>query len=266
MAPTPHHRLAVPLATATMVVAALAITVACRLALSSDAPLHTLRYPEKERPCDHLLVLLPGRGSTAADFAKQGLVRAVRDAGLAIDMVAADARLGHYFAGRIVTMLERDVIDPAREAGYRDIWLAGISLGGLGALLYTQQHSHDIAGVILLSPYLGDPPVIDEIRQAGGLRRWTPGAISEVDYQRRLWVWLKEVSAAPEAFPPIFLGFGRQDRFADAHTLLADALPRERVFATDGGHDWPTWRPLWGTILAHADLPRRHHGRWEARP
>jgi len=158
------------------------------------------------------------------------------------------------------------VIDPAREAGYRDIWLAGISLGGLGALLYTQQHSHDIAGVILLSPYLGDPPVIDEIREAGGLRRWTPGAISEVDYQRRLWVWLKEVAAAPEGFPPIFLGFGRQDRFADAHTLLAEALPRERVFVTDGGHDWPTWRPLWGTILAHTDLPRRHHGRREGRP
>jgi pimeloyl-ACP methyl ester carboxylesterase len=202
----------------------------------------------------------------AADFAEQGLVQAVRDAGLAVDMVAVDARLGHYFGGQVTTMLGRDVMRPARAKGYRNVWLAGISLGGLGALLYTEEHPQEVAGVIVLAPYLGDPPLIDEIRGSGGVRQWEPGLVDQADYQRRLWAWLKEVVATPEQFPPIFLGFGRQDRFADAHELLAEILPRDRVFATDGGHEWATWRPLWGAILAHADLPRRHHGRWEGRP
>jgi len=265
MALTPYYRLAVPLAVATVVVAAVAIT-ACGWILSGGSVLHTLRYPSPERPCDHLLVLLPGRGSKAADFAKEGLVQAVRDAGVAVDMVAADARLPLYFGGRVVTMLERDVMQPAREQGYRDIWLAGISLGGLGALLYTENHPHEVSGVILLAPFLGDPPLIEEIQRAGGVRGWEPGAVEAAEYQRHLWAWLKEVSMTPDAFPPIYLGFGREDRFAAGHELLATILPRDRVFTGDGGHEWSTWRPLWGTILAHADLPRWEHGRRVGRP
>jgi hypothetical protein len=40
----------------------------------------------------------------------------------------------------------------------------------------------------------------------------------------------------------LHLGYGRDDRFADAHRLLATQLPAAQVFDTPGGHDWPVWR------------------------
>src|SRR5512135_778431 len=45
---------------------------------------------------DRLLVLLPGRGSGAASYEKEGFVRLARQAGLTADIVAADAHLGYY--------------------------------------------------------------------------------------------------------------------------------------------------------------------------
>jgi hypothetical protein len=31
--------------------------------------------------------------------------------------------------------------------------------------------------------------------------------------------------------------------------MLAERLPRDRVVAAAGGHDWETWRALWHTVL-----------------
>lgn len=58
------------------------------------------------------------------------------------------------------------------------------------------------------------------------------------------------------AGPPVWLGFGREDRFADAHRLLAQALPAERHFDVPGGHDWPPWRALWSAWLDRRLLPQ----------
>src|SRR5260221_9870806 len=61
------------------------------------------------------------------------------------------------------------------------------------------------------------------------------------------------------ALPEVFLGYGRQDRYARASELLAQRLPAARVSIAEGGHDWPTWIELWHLMLAQAfaKLPRK---------
>ena len=56
----------------------------------------------------------------------------------------------------------------------------------------------------------------------------------------------------PKELPPLYLGFGLADRFASNHQLLAEALPQDRVFTTEGGHQWAPWRRLWARFLDRA--------------
>ena len=53
----------------------------------------------------------------------------------------------------------------------------------------------------------------------------------------------------PPARPPLTLAYGLQDRFADSLSVVAQALPPERVLTIDGGHDWPPWQRLWSRVL-----------------
>ena len=157
----------------------------------------------------------------------------------------------------MVTRWREDVIAPALARGYTQIWLVGVSMGGLGALLYVRDYPEDITAVVALAPFLGDTDVITEIRAAGGVQQWQPVNLAPHDYQRRLWQWLKTHLARPEAGARLYLGYGEQDRFAAAHQLLATGLPATQVFTNPGGHDWHTWRPLWQAVLKQAALPSR---------
>jgi len=59
-----------------------------------------------------------------------------------------------------------------------------------------------------------------------------------------------ERSRAQRARPsPLHLGFGRDDRFATSHRMMASALAPESVDVVPGGHEWPVWRQLWGNFL-----------------
>lgn len=56
-------------------------------------------------------------------------------------------------------------------------------------------------------------------------------------------------------WPPLYLGAGRDDRFADAHALLSAALLHDRIFTSAGGHDWGPWRAAWRQIVPMLPLP-----------
>jgi pimeloyl-ACP methyl ester carboxylesterase len=200
-------------------------------------------------------VFLPGRWNRALQYETEQFVQAVHDAGIRADMVAVEAHYGYYATRTVVTRLREDVIAPALAQGYDEIWLVGVSMGGLGALLYVRDYPDDITVVVALAPFLGDTDVIAEIRAAGGVQQWHPATIVPGDYQRQLWQWLKTHLARREAGTGLYLGYGQQDRFAPAHQLLATCLPAARVFTNLGGHDWQTWRPLWQAFLKQATLP-----------
>ena len=141
--------------------------------------------------------------------------------------------------------LRSDIVSPARAAGI-SIWLGGISLGGMFALNYAASHPDEVDGLCLLAPYLGNRILTNEIACAPGLGAWHPGELAEADEQRRVWRYIKNRRAGS---PPLYLGFGREDRFSAAHELLAATLPADSVDVIPGGHEWPIWFSLWENFL-----------------
>jgi hypothetical protein len=209
-------------------------------------------------PVDTLLVLLPGSYDEAAQFIDEGFVGAVHDARIAADVALVGASVPFYRDGDIVVRLDADVVGPAKARGIRHLWFAGISIGGLGSLIYANEGAGAVDGLLVIAPYLGERTIFAEVAASGGLAHWSPpGVIPRDDHDRLIWQWLKTLTdPAGAARPPLVLGYGVDDRFAAGERLLADALPRDRVFTASGGHDWPAWRDVWPRMLAAAPLPR----------
>jgi pimeloyl-ACP methyl ester carboxylesterase len=215
----------------------------------AKTPMATYLYSQPAAKNHQLFVLLPGITDRPRDYVRRGFIDAVRKRGLPIDLIAADARYGYYARRNLVERLKADVIVPAQAMGYSRIWLVGVSLGGFGSLLYSQEHPDDVAGMLILAPFLGKPDLIDEISQAGGLRRWRPAAGTEEKVDYKLWAWLRRYDDPDNGLPPLYLGYGSNDRFATADALLADILPPNHVYVMAGGHEWSTWRRLWEKAL-----------------
>src|SRR5215469_11550864 len=109
------------------------LATACSLIFPAPAPMRTLRRPAAAgRPSRCLVVFLPGMGDHETDFVEHGFLDAMSARGMAVDAIAADATFGYYLNRTVVSRLHDDVLQPAREAGYRQIWLVGISMGGMG--------------------------------------------------------------------------------------------------------------------------------------
>jgi pimeloyl-ACP methyl ester carboxylesterase len=209
----------------------------------------------KRRPT--LLVFLPGLRDRSAVFADRGFISAVRASGVDADMIGVDAHLGYYEKKQFLQRMKEDVVDPAKRQGYRDIWLVGISLGGFGALWYDIENPGDLAGVVALSPYLGEPEVVEEVARAGGLKGWRPAANLELDDQHRIWRGLKSYESPERRLNRLYLGYGLEDKFATPDGMLAALLPPEQLFTMKGGHHWPVWRALWDAILKRRVFERK---------
>ena len=216
-------------------------------------PLNVLRFADARH--SELMVFLPGIGDVPEDFERNGLVQALRDSARPADIAVADVHFGYYVRRSVLERLRVDVIEPAKSCGYATICLVGISLGGLGALLYAMEHPADVQGLMLLAPYLGDPSLVKEIEDAGGLKLWDARDVDVDDHPRKLWRWLKQCALSPDncKLAETYLGFGDRDSFAPGNALLAELLPEHTVFTVRGGHDWPTWERLWRMFLADRD-------------
>jgi pimeloyl-ACP methyl ester carboxylesterase len=191
------------------------------------------------------MVWLPGAYHAAQDFVTAGFAQAVRARQLSLDLVFIDMELEHVGDRSALRELRSDIVSPARAAGI-SIWLGGISLGGMFALNYAASHPDELDGLCLLAPYLGNRILTNEIAGAPGLAAWQPGELAEADEERRLWSYVKNRHAGS---PPLYLGFGREDRFSAAHELLAATLPADSVDVIPGGHEWPIWCSLWENFL-----------------
>ena len=198
-----------------------------------------------------LIVFLPGRADDPEDLIEAGFLEVLRKSKVEADLFIPDAHFGYYISQTLIERLDQDVFIPARRAGYQTIWLAGISMGGLGALLYAQKSEQQLEGLLLVAPFVGDDELIEEIEGAGGISAWNPPAkIPKEDYQRALWAWLKGYADARRTdLPPIHLGWGDQDKFAQANELLASVLPTERVYRVRGAHQWQPWREILQAFL-----------------
>ncbi len=246
--------MSLPLAAAVLIIC-LSAPFAATGCYTSKGPLGAIYYNNQVDRKNHLFVFLHGRGGSARDFEDNGFVQEIRKEGLPFDMVAVEASLGYYANQSIVDRLKEDVIGPAKAGGYEHIWLVGVSMGGLGALFYTMAYPEDIDGLLLLSPYLGDAPVIKDISDSGGLLKWHPGEpveIDQADWQKILWKWLQSYTSKQKNIAGFYLAYGIDDKFFHANNLLAEVLPGSHVFTVKGGHEWSVWKALWSEFIKNA--------------
>jgi pimeloyl-ACP methyl ester carboxylesterase len=197
-----------------------------------------------------LVVFLPGRWSRVEEFEREKFFEIARKTWPHARLVAPDLHLGYYKNRSVAIRLHDDVIAPARRSGVRTVRIVGVSMGGLGALIYDSEYPNQVDEILLLSPYLGEENVIQEIIASGGLKKWRPGPIAADDYSRKLWKNLRENWQEHGSRPRVLLGCGTGDRLAGSSRLFAREFlkPNEQLWIP-GTHDWPTWRPLFQSLV-----------------
>ncbi|WP_020210893.1 alpha/beta hydrolase [Gilvimarinus chinensis] len=205
--------------------------------------------PPVQRQRD-LLVMLPGMGDGIDRFAHEGLVQQVAQAQLPVDVVVVNAHFNYYRSRTLLTRLQQDVINPAKAMGYQRVHLAGVSLGGFGALVYwrdvidaaqdTNTAEKGPGAVLLLTPYLGEPEYYQHLLQKNSQAQ----AVNE---EKNLWPWLESQNLRERK--QWYLGSAQQDEFYTANQLLAERLRQSNTATVNGGHNWQSWRELWPTLL-----------------
>jgi S-formylglutathione hydrolase FrmB len=213
----------------------------------TQVPLPAIETADTAARNDTLVIMMPGRGDRAEDFIREGFEQAGREHGF--DTIAADAHFGYYMKRSLLPRIHEDIVLPAREAGYRNIWFLGISMGGFGSLLYASENPEQVDGVILLAPFLGDEDGIEEIVADGGLASWDAESSSLKDYEIGVWKWLRDSDT------PVVLGYGESDAMAEGYrAVMTDVVEPSSTYTLEGGHKWTTWKPLWEQIAANLEL------------
>lgn len=249
-----------------LALAAVMLLGGCYFVQSPSRPLPALTVVREEgtrQPC--LVIFLPGMLDGPDSYLQYGFPQDVIASGAACDSVAVNLHLRYYGETGIAHAIWEDVLAPAVARGYEEIWIVGISMGGLGALLTASEYARHIDGVILLSPFLGDESFVRSVEAAGGLAEWQPPTPMPTErtannYSLFIWSWLRGYIDDPESMPPLYLGFADGERLAPAARMLGEVLPEGHVLQREGEHNWATWRPLFRTLLGRA-RPGRAGGR-----
>ena len=216
----------------------------------ANRPLETLEYKNAATfPSKNLFVFMRGLGGNHHSFADAAMVEDVIKRSIPYDMIAPNAHFAYYSERTLIKRLHEDVILPAVQKGYTNIWLIGVSMGGLGSMLYIKEQPEHISGVFLIAPFLGYDKITQEILDSQGVSGWNPGKYDpDDDWERMFWHWVKEDVATKKGIP-IFLGFGEDDEYSTGQNLLAAVLPENRVMRIQGAHDIKTIKSLWSGFL-----------------
>lgn len=228
----------------------LGFLVGCGPIGDSSKPIPTVLVPATQK-ADRLVVVLPGRGDDLKALRQSGMVEAIQSAWPAADVMLAELAMQYYIDRLAPKRLHDEVIVPARRRGYRQIWLSGASLGGMGTLIYDRHYPGDVDGMVLLAPYLGEPSILKEIADAGGIAQWNPGPPRTGDdgWQRDLWRHLQSWSRSPDKARNVWLVYGDRDRLRDAMPVLEPLLRKQQILVRPGGHTWTVWSPAMREVL-----------------
>jgi len=220
-----------------------------------------LRYP--------VLYLLHANGGSLYDWVNGGGIQATADgliAGGEIPpclIVMPDAGTSWYVDRKeqMETALIRDLI-PDVERNFRALTvragrlLAGMSMGGYGAMRFGLKYPELFAAAALLSPaiYNPEPPTNSSARFVGvfGSPEFDVAVWKALNYPA-LW----DAYLAKQTPVPMYLVSGDDDELyieAEA-TLFYSLLRRHRQPAelriVDGGHAWPVWQSTIGDALKY---------------
>ena len=222
--------------------------LSCSLIFETEKPLYLL-WDKAEKKSDKLIIFIPGVYDSVDKFKRESFFNDAREAGIRADMVAININAGHLAKRVMIPRIQKDVFRLTRNQGYKNIWMVGVSIGGLSSLVYLQHHEKALCGVVVLAPFLADDRLIKEARKFGGIKKWVPAAEKikdSIDDQiNSLWRWL----TTKNDFSNIYLAYGKQDRFIVGSHLLETFLEPSHVVSMDGEHDWITGRKLWNEQL-----------------
>ncbi|HQY55464.1 MAG: alpha/beta hydrolase-fold protein [Dokdonella sp.] len=206
-----------------------------------------------------LVVVLPGRGDDLASLERRRVAQTIQAAWPDADVILTGLTMPFYRQGQASKRLHDEIIGPAQGPGNRELWIVGISLGGMGAMLYEREYPGQADGILLLSPYLGDNAIHDEIRAAGSLARWNPGPLQAVNagtFQHELWRTAKTWQQTPTRAAAVWLGYGSDEPFRTPIELLSPALPADHVVMLPGRHDWKLWNATLQEMLKRIRMER----------
>ena len=220
-----------------------------------DAPAErTTRYP--------VLYLLHGLGGSYSDWTSGRARLAEHAARHRLIIVTPEGRDGWYTDSATVpsdkfeTYLLAELI-PDAERRYRALGtrdgraVAGLSMGGYGALKFGLKHPHKFAFAASMSGALRAP----EWDQAdAALPAWLKPSIARAygaldSPARRADDLEKIVGALPDAgvasLPFLYLDCGTEDFLIDSNRALAELLLKRKIpheyRQLPGGHTWPYW-------------------------
>jgi putative tributyrin esterase len=150
-----------------------------------------------------------------------------------------------------VPALARQLIDGCTERS--PLLVAGLSMGGFGALRLAGKHPQRIAAAAALS-------AITEAAQLQSLIEESLDGWSPLPADRSA---LAALSGASGRLPPLRIDCGLDDSLLDANRALHVALQQAGVShlyaERPGGHDWPYWaRTLEDTLSFFGDVLKGH--------
>jgi len=142
--------------------------------------------------------------------------------------------------------------------------VAGLSMGGYGALRFVLKYPEMFAAAGLLSPAIYDP----EVPQGSGARR--AGVFGAAEFDPQVWKELNyptlwEAFLAKKIAVPMYINSGDDDDFfieAEAtrlYSLLRKTGQPAELRIVDGAHRWPVWESTIGDAM-------RYVFRYTARP
>ncbi len=209
-------------------------------------PIPTVLIPPRvPAPNGRLVIVLPGRADNLEALRASGITEAIQDGDPTAEVILVAATMPYYMDGGIVRRLHEQIIAPAQSRGQRNIWIAGASMGGMGALLYEREHPGEVAGLLLMAPYLGDKALVAEIADAGGPQLWQPPAERPTNARdvitQKEWQLIKTWNQRPDIVERVWLVCGVEDRFNPAARLVAPLLPSGHFLERAGGHAWKVW-------------------------
>jgi pimeloyl-ACP methyl ester carboxylesterase len=194
-----------------------------------------------------LIVVLPGILSDSQDMLKRGVPDAIHRAWPEPDILMVDLTMNFYRKGLAANRLHDEIVAPARQRGYSEIWLAGGSMGGMGTLMYEWQHPGELDGLVLISPYMGSDDVTGAIREAGGLRFWDSGEhtmlMDSDNYDRLVWQMAQDWIGDEAKLQRVWLMCGDEDGLYPDVQMLGAILPEGHYFPGPGDHSWDYWIP-----------------------
>jgi S-formylglutathione hydrolase FrmB len=216
-----------------------------------------------------VVYLLHGNGGTLNDWVNQGGIRETADALIANGdippavIVMPDAGTSWYVDRK--ENMKTAVIDnliPDVESNFNVLtnrdgrFVAGLSMGGYGAMRFALKYPELFAAAGLLSPAIYDP----EPPETSAARR--VGVFGASDYDPLVWKELSHPSLwdayLEKQMPvPMYINSGDDDQFlielevAEFYSLLrANGQPAE-LRIVDGGHTWSVWKRTIGDALTY---------------